>query len=135
MQWLVDLILKLLDLLNLCQFVDVKCHKANFINGNKPYYFITVTNRSPVRDVEVTHVWFASTPQVSVINLERPLPRRLRPDESWATWIKVETLPEDLRDRAFTLARVHLSNGRTVRSRLNKRVPLVGEIPGGDRSS
>jgi hypothetical protein len=135
MQWLIVSILKLLDLLNLCQFVDVKCHVANFNKGNKPFYFITVTNQSPVRDVELTHVWFASMPQVHVINPERPLPKRLRPDESWATWIEVETLPDGLRDRAFTLARVRLSTGRTVNSRLNKRVPPVGEIPGGERSS
>lgn len=135
MQWLIDPILKLLGVLRLCQFVEVKCHVAYFIGGNKPFYFITVTNKSPIRDVELTHVWFASTPQVPIINPERPLPKRLRPDESWTTWKEVETLPNGLRDKAFTLARVRLSTGRTVRSRLNKRVPPVGEIPGNDRRS
>jgi len=135
MGWIIDLIFRFLDLLRLCRVVDVKCHMANFIGRNRSCYFITVTNRSPVRDVEITHVWFDSAPQVPVINPERPLPKRLRPDEPWATWIEAETLPQGLGDRVFTLARVRLSTGRTMKSRLNRRVPPVGEIPGTNRGS
>ena len=58
-----------------------------------PYYFIVVTNLSRQREVEVTHVWFETTPRLDVLNPDRPLPKRLKLDEQWATWIPVSQVP------------------------------------------
>ncbi len=74
--------------------VRLQVHTAYVGNGNPtPYYFLNVTNRSGTRDVEVTHVWFATNPPVHIVNPHRPLPVRLRYDEPWETCIEVARTP------------------------------------------
>lgn len=124
----------LFKIFGLCQQVRVLCHKA-FILPNGPNgpecYFINVTNLSPQRDAEITHVWMACCEEeIHIINPLRPLPRRLKPEESWETWIEVNNLPEAYRANAFSLARVRLSNGKTLVSKKNENVPATGSIPG-----
>ena len=117
-------------ILNLAQQVRVLVHRA-YLSSGTDCYFINVTNRSPSRDAEVTHVWFACNPDIHVLNHQRPLPRRLRPEESWETWIEVNKFPDTIRENAFTFARVRLSNGRVINSKRNTNVPGEGYIPGG----
>ncbi len=80
----------------------------------------------------MTHVWFDCHPNVPVVRPERPLPKRLKVDETWETWIPVSALPKGLNDKAAsTLGRVRLSTGKTYRSGQNKAVVPFGNIPGG----
>src|SRR5262249_15352682 len=88
--------------------------------------FVKVVNRSR-GDVEITHIWFATTPEVHLLN--KPLPARLRPDETYETWIPADELPQgtDLE----RLARVRLSTGRTIKSVHHKDVPPYGFVATG----
>lgn len=58
----------------------------------------------------------------------RPLPARLRLDETFETWIPVADVPTE--DDLERMVRVQLSNGKVVKSRLNKGVPPTGYIAG-----
>lgn len=120
----------LFKIIGLKQSVRVLCHRAFFLPKGPECYFINVTNLSLQRDAEVTHVWIESGDQIPVLDRSRPLPRRLRPEETWETWIEVERLPISIREDAFKLARVRLSNGRTIKSRRNENVPSAGHVPG-----
>ena len=88
-----------------------------------------VTNLSRSREIEITHVWFETDPPVHVLNPDRPLPARLRLDETLETWISVSELPTAL--NVERLGRIRLSSGKVVKSRLNKRVPPIGMVAGG----
>ncbi|GAA3832437.1 hypothetical protein GCM10022403_076950 [Streptomyces coacervatus] len=92
------------------------------------YFFIKVTNLSSQREVWVTHIWFATDPEKHVLNPERPLPIRLRLDETFETSIPVSEVTSgvDLERRV----RVALSSGDVFNSRLNVNVPPVGFVAG-----
>ena len=117
-------------IIGLQQSVRVLCHRAFFLPNGPECYFINVANLSLQRDAEITHVWLDSDEQIHVLNPSRPLPRRLKPEETWETWIEVNTLPLSIREDAYTLARVRLSNGRIMKSKKNEDVPSAGYIPG-----
>jgi len=109
--------------------VRVRVHTAYFGNGNPtPYYFISVTNKSSTRDVEITHVWFATNPPVHLQNIHRPLPVRLQYDEPWETCIEVARLPDV--PGVDRLGRIRLSSGDTVHSRTDRNVPSQGFVAG-----
>lgn len=123
--------------------VRVRVHRAAFVKDSphgmtlQPQtpecYFVNVTNISLNREVEITHVWFACSPEAHVIRSERPLPKRLKVDETWETWIPASELPEDLKeDQVYELARVRISNEKVFGSKRNEKVPNVGQVPGGD---
>ena len=120
----------LFKIFSLKQSVRALCHRAFFLPNGPECYFINVTNLSLQRDAEVTHVWIESGNEIPVLNLSRPLPRRLRPEETWETWIEVERLPIPVREDAFKLARVRLSNGRIIKSKKNENVPIAGYVAG-----
>lgn len=105
-------------------------HRGYLSTTGRECYFINATNLSRNRDLEITHVWFDSVPQVHALQPERPLPKRLKPDEAWETWVEVEWLPAAVRDNPYDLARARLSTGRIVRSRRNHEYPPVGSVPG-----
>ena len=109
----------------------VEVHKAYFLGNAEECIFVTVTNLSRERELVITHVFFECEPQVHVLRPERLLPKRLKPEEPWETWIKTAALPAQERERAHLLARVRLSNGRVVKSKAAKNVPSVGAVPGG----
>ncbi len=106
-------------------------HQAYFIGSTEPYFFVNLANLSQSREIEVTHVWFDYSPQIPVIQPDRPLPKRLKPDESFETWIEAGAIPGRLWSEAFTLARARLSNGQILKSRKNDNVPEAGVVPGG----
>jgi hypothetical protein len=116
--------------------VQVRVHKARFFDGldyGPECYFVNVTNISVNREVEVTHVWFECPEKVYVIRNDRPLPKRLKADETWETWIGVEQIPAAVSDvEAFRFARVRISTGNVFKSRRDKRVPSLGYVPGGN---
>ena len=76
-------------------------------------------------------MWFACNPQVAVLQPDRPLPKRLKPDEVWETRISVERLPASVGGDVYTLARVRLSTSQIVKSKKNENVPETGDVPGG----
>jgi hypothetical protein len=59
------------------------------------------------------------------------LPKRLKPDETWETWVEVNRIPSELHEDAYTLARVRLSTGKIIESAKNTEVPESGIVPGG----
>lgn len=109
--------------------VRVLVHRAVFLPRSPEHFFIKITNLSSGRDVEVTHIWFATAQDVHVLNEARPLPARLRPDETLETWKPVAQVPS--RVGVERLVRVRLSTGAVVKSRLNKSIPPVGYVAGG----
>jgi hypothetical protein len=66
-------------------------HRAFFGTGQE-CFFINATNLSRDRKLEITHVWFDLDSQVHAMPADRPLPKRLEPDETWETWIECERL-------------------------------------------
>jgi hypothetical protein len=108
-------------------------HRAYFLAVGVECYFLNITNLSPTKEIEITHVYFLETNgnQIPVIQPDRPLPKRLRPDEPWETWIRVEQIPSSLGPAPFKRARLRLSTGKITSSRFNKNVPHFGEVPGG----
>jgi hypothetical protein len=115
--------------------VRVRVHRAIFVHEKvvgPECYFINVTNLSMSREVEVTHVWFECAPRIDVFPVERPLPKRLKVDETWETWVRANTLPPALTDtEVYKLARVRLSTGKVFRSKQHERPPNFGRVPGG----
>ena len=110
--------------------VRFRTHRAFFIGSGVECFFLTVTNTSRSREIEITHVWLDTNPQVYVMVTERPLPKRLKPDEIWETWIPMQNIPKSSWDAAYHLGRLRLSNGKIIRSRKDKKVPSIGFVPG-----
>ena len=131
---MIDLILKIIGFivpyLSDSRRIRLTVHKAFFEISDQECFFINVTNISRTREIEITHVWFDLNPQVPVINKDRVLPKRLKPDETWETWIGVNSVPTATIDEVFKLARVRLSNGTIIKSRKNNNVPVRGTVPG-----
>lgn len=115
--------------------LKVLVHRARFLPGGPECYFVNVTNLSASREVEITHVWFETNPRVDVMPPARLLPKRLKPDESWETWIPVDTLPAKNDEQAFKLGRVRMSNDAVVKSRKRRYVPSAGFVPGRQRGN
>jgi hypothetical protein len=114
--------------------VRLTVHQAVHLGLQRNCYFLTVTNLSRDRDVEITHVWFATTPEVHVLQAERPLPARLNPDQSWETWVEADQVPSQVPD-AYSLGRVRLSSHKIITSHENENVPPYGAIPGGSKET
>lgn len=106
-------------------------HRAFFLQSRRECYFLNVTNLSGKREIEVTHVWFEWPPQVHATEPSRPLPKRLKPDETWETWIDVGRVQVKGRAQVFSSARLRLSTGGVVKSKENRNVPDQGFVPGG----
>ena len=106
-------------------------HPASFVGSDVPMYFLNITNNSLERSIEITHVFFDTEPEVHLMRPERPLPKRLEPEESWETWIEEERIPLSARRAPFRLGRARLSNGTIVRSVEDRGVPTMGMVPGG----
>ncbi len=111
--------------------LQVLVHRALFIGSVQQYYFINLTNLSENREIEVTHIWLESEPEVYILNPQRRLSKRLKPDESWETWIEVERIPEPIRNNPYDLFRARLTSGEIINSTQNENVPRMGSVPGG----
>ena len=111
--------------------VRVSVHRGYLVGSPEECLFVNITNLSPKREVEVTRVWFATSPNAEIFNPRRPLPKRLRCDESWETWIPANQLPALEIPYAGRRARVQLSSGKVIPSVDRKNVPPFGNVPGG----
>ena len=134
MEWLPAVVVKavdwLADVLGGLKEATALAHHAAMISTGERCIFVNVTNRSRDRAIEITHVRFDTTPPTELINLERPLPRRLNPDESWETWLPIEVVPANQRSKILRLGRVRFSDGTILRTRENRNVPAAGHVPG-----
>ena len=109
----------------------VLVHRGYFQGGPVPFYFVKVRNLSSARDVVITHVWFEAAPPVHLLLKERPLPKRLRPDETWEAWIPAADLAhaQDVERSGRVL--MTAKRNRVVKSRPNTETPPAGFVPGG----
>jgi hypothetical protein len=105
-------------------------HLAVFTYNGLLCYFINATNISD-REIEITHVWFESEPRVHALQSDRPLPKRLKPDETWETWVEVYKLAMAIHEAPYERARARLSTGEIIQSRQNDDVIDQGYVPGG----
>ena len=95
--------------------VRLRAHTAAFVGSMRAALFINATNHSETADREVTHVWVETTPRVFAENDRRPLPKRLRPQETWETWVHLDQLPAGVpTDRLPGLVRARLSTGEVL---------------------
>jgi hypothetical protein len=109
--------------------IRVRVHRAYFLHKpEEPCFFVNVVNSSQTSDIEITHVWYEGSTRVDVLEARRPLPRRLRPNESWETWIRSANLPSD--PNPCTNFRVRISTGEVFNSEKNRDVPPRGFVPG-----
>ena len=68
------------------RILAVRVHRAFFVGRPEKYYFINLTNLSPQRVLEVTHVWYEDENNyIPVFQKECSLPTRLDLDQSWET--------------------------------------------------
>lgn len=113
-----SLLWKLLDLLLMSaggpKRASVGVHEAPLAQGAAECFFINVTNTSPTKDIELTHVWLKTAPEIHIANHARPLPKRLRPDESWETWLPAVAVPKHQRGSIAHMARVRISTGKIL---------------------
>lgn len=115
--------------------IRLAVHVATFVPSTRFALFINATNLSQALEREITHIWIDSDPKIHVINDKRPLPKRLKPQETWETWIDLWQLPREiLNDRLHTSVRARLSTGEIISAVLNEDVPQQGFVPGGSSS-
>jgi hypothetical protein len=106
-------------------------HRAFFAPNGPECFFINVTNIGIDVELEVTHIWFETSPPVYVVQHDRPLPKRLKPQETWETWVRVGSFDSRPGQNIYELARARLSTGIVVESVYNEGVPMYGSVPGG----
>jgi hypothetical protein len=107
--------------------VRVLVHKAYFLDNPVQHFFIKIINATCDVDVEVTHVWYESeTGTVDI--LSAPLPRRLKPSETYETWVPVSDIPEH--EDSFQHFRVIVSTGEMFTSQQNVNVRPCGFVAG-----
>ena len=110
----------------------LRVHRAYFGGALPECYFINLTNLSPKRTLEITHIWYEDeTHHIPVNQASRLLPVRIDLDQSWETWIEAEALPPPHRGDAFRRFRARISTGRVFASQENLDVPPIGSVPGG----
>jgi len=107
--------------------IRVLVHKAYFQNNPVQYFFIKIVNITSDAEVEVTHVWCESDTETVDI-LTAPLPRRLKPFETYETWVPVEDISEH--DDIFQHFRVVVSTGEVFSSQQNVDVRPIGFVAG-----
>jgi hypothetical protein len=104
-------------------------HRAFFLPDGPECLFLNAVNLTDA-DLEVTHIWITTTPEIHVILKGRPLPRRLQPQEAWETWVPVDRVPDVDSETIFRLGRARLSTGEVICSKRTDDVPSQGFIPG-----
>lgn len=107
--------------------VQVRVHKAYFVNNPVQHFFIKIVNRTRGVPVEVTHVWYNNGTN-SVHFLTPQLPRRLEESEPFEIWIPVAGIPEN--DDIFQHFQVMVSTGEVFTSKQNVDVPPFGSVAG-----
>jgi hypothetical protein len=107
--------------------VRVLIHKAYFLNSPIQHFFIKIINATRDADVEITHVWYENETRTVEI-LSARLPRRLKPSETYETWVPVSDIPES--EDCFQHFRVVVSTGEVYTSQQNQNVRPYGFVAG-----
>lgn len=126
-------------LLGVATAVRVRTHLGEFPGtaglpgrAGRAALFVNVANVSLSQEVEITHVWVdTSQGQVAPGHSERPLPVRLKPRQSWETWIDFGALMDANPANADQLVRVRLSDGRVAKGKPDRSIPHAGHVAGG----
>ncbi|MBW4634675.1 MAG: hypothetical protein KME30_23035 [Iphinoe sp. HA4291-MV1] len=115
------------------RILKLRVHRAMFVKSMIECYFVNLTNLSPNRALEVTHVWYEDEEKhfIPLIHPSRLLPVRLELEQSWETWIAVENLPRATQNNAYQNFRARISTGAIFKSEANPNVPPYGTVPGG----
>jgi predicted alpha/beta hydrolase family esterase len=115
------------------RFLKLRVHRATLIKSRIECYFVNLTNLSPTKVLEVTHIWYEDEEKhfIPLTQPSRRLPVRLELDQSWETWIPVENIPRANRDNAYQNFCARISTGAIFKSEFNPDVPPCGTIPGG----
>lgn len=111
--------------------ISLTVHVAGFQSTGVMALFINATNLSESLERELTHVWLETDPRIHITNAHRPLPKRLRPQESWETWVELWQLPEAALLNPLAIpVKARLSTGEVVTAVKNEQVPEEGYVPG-----
>jgi len=110
--------------------VRVTVHTGYWPPNPELFVFVTVVNRSLSREVEIGAVWFEGKHRIPVEVPSRPLPKRLKPDESWETWIPFNAVRQISTVHLHNAACVRLSTGKVIHSIRNATMPPAGRPPG-----
>jgi hypothetical protein len=112
--------------------VRVLVHRGIFLPAPPEYNFMKVVNLSPSREIEITHVWFDTNPPVHIDNRARPLPVRLRLDETFETWVPVAAVPDapNVERLGGVLLSAARSSSRDATRRSRRWAPWPGQGPG-----
>lgn len=109
-----------------------RVHRAFFVNNPVECYFLNLTNLSPNRVLEITHIWYEDgRHHIPVQQPSRPLPHRLQLDGTWETWIEVHKIPEAYHHNAYQNFRARITTGDVFRAEKNEDAPPYGAVPGG----
>jgi hypothetical protein len=108
--------------------VSLLIHTAVFMPSSAPYYFLKIVNLTRSA-VQLDRVWFATTPQVTVENGQRPLPTLLEPGELFETWTLTRQVPAT--PGIEYLARAQLGDGPVIGSQPNRNISPAGLVGGG----
>jgi hypothetical protein len=76
------------------QKVSVLAHRA-YLSMGPECYFMKVVNLSKDRDIAIADIWYETNARTCNLSSDRPLTARLRPDETFETWVPVADLPEE----------------------------------------
>ena len=87
--------------------------------------YVKIVNLSG-HDIEATHVWLATAPEIDLITFDPALPARIGPDDTHEVRFPLSGLPEDR--ELERLVRVRFSSGKIVTSRPSATVPPSGAI-------
>lgn len=124
MLWLIDKILQILDTNTK---IKVLVHEAFLVGQDQPKYFIKITNLSPKNIFTITHIWVKDVDEeIDILNPVKPLPHKLNSSEQWETWFDKSNIKDQ--KNIFKNIRVVLSNGKTYKSRKNRKVRPCGFI-------
>ncbi len=105
----------------------VLVHDAYLIGPNTPCYFIKVINRSDKKDFTITHVWINDNKNnVSIINTQTPLPKKISPSDIYETWINTSEIKMS-KEKVYKNVRVRLSYGKLLKSKFNKGASVPGK--------
>jgi hypothetical protein len=89
-----------------------------------------VVNLPKDRDIEIANISYETNPRTYNLNSDHPLTARLRPDETFETWVPLADQPEPDAPNPEQLGRVRLPRGKVIKSRLNKYGPPIDCIGG-----
>lgn len=107
--------------------VRVLVHKGYFEGNPVQHFFIKIINTMRDTDVEVTHTWYENDGETVDI-LAAPLPRRLKPSETYETWVPVADIPQH--ENVFQHFRAEVSTGEVFASQQNVNVRPRGFVAG-----